>query len=791
VLALDDFDLLDRLSMRWLRAVASDASVRLLVTARGTVDRLWSTNGRGRLAVVSLDDLSEQSVAGLVRATSPRIGADELHRIAMSAGGNPALALALAASEDGRAGEALLASVPAGWGNGTRAVLGGLPPRTRALVEALATVGDTNTAMMLLGGEQRIGRRALEDAQERGIVCPDGKGFACPRARLTAYHEIAPARAREWNRRAAAVLQDPVLALLYRGFAVDGPCEALARRLECVASGAPKLLAARLLSRSLALTALTSERERWRRQVALAVNMAQAGAVLPARAALETVIQDAPRGPWLSRALVERARLGDLTGPLRVRMLGEALRNGGDDPSARGVVLEALALELAFVDGDLAGAAGTARAAAAIARPQPNSSVDASVALIDMVRGQLRDSQRRAKRAALPEQPRQVQNVRRSAIVDPTDPHRVAAFAALWQGQPAVARTRLAALARNAFVAHAPLAQMRALIGLAEAELRLGRLPDAERRVDTAARLAVDASDLSMLSRLSALRQLIDAHRGFASYDRPWRWWEPERGQPAWTGDAWAQIWGLWATGLVELAAARPRTAAVALMEACRRLERAGIEHPGVHPLAPDAVAALTGAGREQEAADVTERLAAQATRATGRWAAVATMRCRALLRLRREDPRVAASELEEARRILRNMGLRLEAARVGLELARALRRTGVRSAALRMLAESERTFASVGASAWQERCSEERDRLGGQRVGDRDTLTPCELQVARLAAAGHSNREIAAELCVGLETVRWQLKTAYRKLGLHSRAQLARSAITVNMGGARVEATR
>jgi DNA-binding NarL/FixJ family response regulator len=52
-------------------------------------------------------------------------------------------------------------------------------------------------------------------------------------------------------------------------------------------------------------------------------------------------------------------------------------------------------------------------------------------------------------------------------------------------------------------------------------------------------------------------------------------------------------------------------------------------------------------------------------------------------------------------------------------------------------------------------------------------SLTFSELRVARLAAAGMTNREIALELTVSTKTVSGQLSAVYRKLDVHDRAAL------------------
>jgi DNA-binding NarL/FixJ family response regulator len=53
--------------------------------------------------------------------------------------------------------------------------------------------------------------------------------------------------------------------------------------------------------------------------------------------------------------------------------------------------------------------------------------------------------------------------------------------------------------------------------------------------------------------------------------------------------------------------------------------------------------------------------------------------------------------------------------------------------------------------------------------------LTPSGRRVAELAASGHTNRDVASKLFVGTKTVEASLTQVYRKLGVHSRAELGR----------------
>jgi DNA-binding CsgD family transcriptional regulator len=52
-------------------------------------------------------------------------------------------------------------------------------------------------------------------------------------------------------------------------------------------------------------------------------------------------------------------------------------------------------------------------------------------------------------------------------------------------------------------------------------------------------------------------------------------------------------------------------------------------------------------------------------------------------------------------------------------------------------------------------------------------SLTPAELRVAQLAAAGEANRDIAEALFVTLRTVETHLTHVYAKLGIRSRREL------------------
>ena len=122
---------------------------------------------------------------------------------------------------------------------------------------------------------------------------------------------------------------------------------------------------------------------------------------------------------------------------------------------------------------------------------------------------------------------------------------------------------------------------------------------------------------------------------------------------------------------------------------------------------------------------------------------------------------------------------------RVAVELARAhllygewLRRQRRRLDARNELRIAHEMFTAFGMEAFAERARVELlasgETAGKRTVQTLDQLTPQESQVARLAANGNTNREIAAQLFISPSTVEYHLHKAFRKLDVKSRTQLA-----------------
>jgi DNA-binding CsgD family transcriptional regulator len=122
------------------------------------------------------------------------------------------------------------------------------------------------------------------------------------------------------------------------------------------------------------------------------------------------------------------------------------------------------------------------------------------------------------------------------------------------------------------------------------------------------------------------------------------------------------------------------------------------------------------------------------------------------------------------------------ELARLQLAYGGWLRRRRRGADARRQFRAAAHTFTTFGAHPWAARTDAEL-RAAGERISPgpdlRELLTPQELQIARLAADGLSNREIAARLLLSPRSVDSHLSRAYRKAGVSSRAELTRLILT------------
>jgi DNA-binding CsgD family transcriptional regulator len=188
---------------------------------------------------------------------------------------------------------------------------------------------------------------------------------------------------------------------------------------------------------------------------------------------------------------------------------------------------------------------------------------------------------------------------------------------------------------------------------------------------------------------------------------------------------------------------------------------------------AVELIEAATRSGVPEHVTGALERLS-DSTRASGsEWALGIEARTRALV-----------SEGQAAEDLYREAIARLGRSRIKVHLARAhlvygewLRHENRRLDAREHLRTAHQMFVTMGAEAFAERAARELRATGEnarkRTAATRGQLTPQETQIARLAAAGNSNREIGAQLFVSPRTVEYHLGKVFAKLAISSRGEL------------------
>jgi DNA-binding NarL/FixJ family response regulator/tetratricopeptide (TPR) repeat protein len=216
-----------------------------------------------------------------------------------------------------------------------------------------------------------------------------------------------------------------------------------------------------------------------------------------------------------------------------------------------------------------------------------------------------------------------------------------------------------------------------------------------------------------------------------------------------------------------------------------------GVELPSTHPMQrPYVYEALTraeiGGGRIEAGADfagralaVVDGLACDLPRAHAERAAARVLLAEGDA-ARAAERAVASADGADA------VAARVEAGRSRLLAGRAFAAAGQRELAGEQLRAAELQLASCGAARLRLECVRELRRIGlrvahAGRRGDGAARGPSvlsgrELQIAELVHARHTNREIAEQLFLSQKTVESHLRSVFVKLGVTSRAQVARA---------------
>ncbi|WIM86729.1 AAA family ATPase [Candidatus Mycobacterium wuenschmannii] len=187
----------------------------------------------------------------------------------------------------------------------------------------------------------------------------------------------------------------------------------------------------------------------------------------------------------------------------------------------------------------------------------------------------------------------------------------------------------------------------------------------------------------------------------------------------------------------------------------------------------PDAVEALSALGRADDAEPLVAALEHSGAQYDRPWMLAIGARGRCQLHTVRGDLDAAEAAAERAIRHHERLPMPFETARTQLLLGQLQRRRRRRQVAEPNLRTALLTFERLGTPIWAERARAELARLA-RPVDGAVGLTAAEQRIAERAAAGLSNKQIAAELFLAPKTVESNLSSVYRKLGIRSRTALA-----------------
>ena len=565
------------------------------------------------------------------------------------------------------------------------------------------------------------------------------------------------------HRRLSEVVLDAEERVRHLALAADGPDAAVAAELEAAAQRESRrgpIAAGELFELAEQLTPLDDAETIRRLRLEAADRWFLAGDLERARRLIESARASAPPGRERAEALWRLARLCHHDDARRaVQLSSEALEQEGLPPELISRITTQLAWALAAI-GDLPGADRQAEEARAEAERADDRAltIEALIAstFVAAWRGDGRSGGflHRAEEIAGSDD-------RRSTLIEPSW-----SMAVLLQEPDDLdaARRVLGSLVDGAVERGDEFSTTEILAELADAEWRAGNWTAALADLADMQRLA--PGSIGLMSN----RALVEACMG--DVDDAVADGEGALALAETAGLVSARIEALHALGHVRLSLGDPTGANVHLARAWEMFRHAGFGDPGTFPFVPDHVEALVEIGEVGR-----RRAHRRLARGTGSHA-----RARVRRGDRRSMPGAAPRRGRRPRRRAHVARRSREASRAPDDAVRAgadapgpgWRASPRRQkrAAREALEQALGMFEELGARLWAERTRSELARIGGRRavLGE---LTEAEQRVARLAAAGRTNREIADTLYTSVRTVEGHLSHIYRKLGIRSRTEL------------------
>jgi DNA-binding CsgD family transcriptional regulator len=708
----------------------------------------------------------------LSQRTGKRLPRSLLKQLYRAVDGNPFYALELARSEIEQApieiGQPI--RVPEHLSALVSDRLAALPAGTQATLLIAAALSEPTEELILAAGGD-----SLSQAIEAGVVEVE-KGrirFCHPLHSSVLYARAEPASRRKLHKRLAKIVTNPEERPRHLALGSDGPNARVAAELEAAARraasrGAPDA-AAELYEHAARLTPPERSDDFHRRRVKTVEHYYEAGDLELARALVETMLVEPSEGPERADALV---LLAVMTEDLRsaVSICHEAIEAAdGDD-----VRLAKAYIQLAVMSarlGDFEEHVAAQQQALVYAERGGDASTLVTalqgVGNVTVENGGPVDERLMERALELDSQ-----------VTDLTTFHRPA----YWLGVQFYltdlldrAHALLTDTLESATKRGELIDRLHILTTLIEVEMRLGDWDLAERMADEGLLEALDVGQDFLIHAIAFNRLHLSILRGHVEASEPEiarLMEEAER-----DNDRWLTLSLMSLSGFLSLSTGDARDAWRWLEPALSLQDELGREPTfgkmplfTIRPNAIEALIALDEVDRAEQLLESFEKRMAKPKRPNG---LVSSARSRALVAAAQGDLETARSALERALAAHKLLPDPFERGRTMLVLGTVERRAKRKRDAHEALEEAREIFSGLGARLWIGKAETELERVGGRRDSG-SGLTPTELQVAELVAAGCSNKEIAAQLFVSVRTVEANLSKIFRELGIDSRTELA-----------------
>jgi DNA-binding NarL/FixJ family response regulator len=767
LVAVDDAQWLDRATAAALEYAVrrlEDRPVGVLVAVRTEDDRPATFEravSPGRVEELEVDGLAVASLHGVLKAglghSFPR---PVLVRIAAASGGNPFHALEVARELE-RTGAAAGAPLPVPREAKTlaRSRLESLPEATLEALLAAAVLARPTTSLVDVD--------ALEPAERAGIVEVAGSEirFTHPLLASAVYESAPAALRRRAHKRVAERLSTPEEQARHLALAADGPDEetaaALDRAADSVSARGAAAAAAELKALAVRMTPPGDRDVAMRRRQELANRLYFAGDATGARRELEELREALPPGELRAEALLE---LGSVLwaqgeGERGLALIRDALAETEDRPLQARIHSR---ISLFAEDCDLGLEHGEAAVALLDVEDDP---LAYSFALHNLARWKLYAGQGADQDAIK----RGIQLQREAKAWE------LSAVPAYWARDFDNFET-----ARARF------------------EDLLGAFRDRGDDAHGCAVLAHLAVIEAMTGEAERARQLAADARELAEQTEQETWvnvalWASSRvdgmcGDPAAARTAAEEVLGRLErhpdSTIERMARDALGVAAFAesdFDEADRQLSQADaidallhVREPAAERFHADHAEAVICLGELERAEQLVRRLEERAERIPRPWISTVAARSRGLLLSASGDLDGALAAFELALRNQADLSMPLERGRTQLALGQLLRRRKERRLARAALELAVAEFDRAGSGVWRARAEAELARVPVRRAPAE--LTATEETIASLAAQGLTNKKIAERIFVSPKTVEANLARVYRKLGIHSRAELGRA---------------